>query len=105
MELSFDTLVTPALTKAQLSTVLFDQIGLNKREANDFIDAFFDMLFNELVKGRDVKISAFGNFEVRNKTARPGRNPRTGEEVNIPPRRVITFKASGLLKVEINKSK
>jgi integration host factor subunit alpha len=105
MELSFDTLDTPALTKAQLSALLFDQIGLNKREANDFIDAFFDMLFNELVGGRDVKISAFGNFEVRNKTARPGRNPRTGEEVTIPSRRVITFKASGLLKVEINKSK
>ena len=105
MELSFDTLDSPALTKTQLSAVLFDQIGLNKREANDFIDAFFDMLFNELVGGRDVKISAFGNFEVQNKTARPGRNPRTGEEVSIPPRRVITFKASGLLKVEVNKSK
>ena len=102
MELSFDTLDTPALTKAQLSVMLFDQLGLNKREAHDFIDAFFDMLFNELVEGHDVKISGFGNFEVRNKSARPGRNPRTGEDVIIPPRRVITFKASGLLKTQIN---
>ncbi len=102
MELSFDTLDTPALTKAQLSVMLFDQLGLNKREAHDFIDAFFDMLFNELVEGQDVKISGFGNFEVRNKSARPGRNPRTGEDVIIPPRRVITFKASGLLKTQIN---
>jgi integration host factor subunit alpha len=103
MELSFDTLDTPALTKAQLSVMLFDQLGLNKREAHEFIDAFFDMLFNELVEGQEVKISGFGNFEVRNKSARPGRNPRTGEDVTIPPRRVITFKASGLLKIQINK--
>ena len=102
MELSFDTLDTPALTKAQLLVMLFDLLGLNKREAHDFIDAFFDMLFNELVEGQDVKISGFGNFEVRNKSARPGRNPRTGEDVIIPPRRVITFKASGLLKTQIN---
>lgn len=103
MELSFDTLDTPALTKAQLSVMLFDQLGLNKREAHEFIDAFFDMLFNELVEGQEVKISGFGNFEVRNKSARPGRNPRTGEDVIIPPRRVITFKASGLLRIQINK--
>ena len=102
MELSFDTLDTPALTKAQLLGVLFDQLGLNKREAHDFIDSFFNILFTELVDGRDVKISGFGNFEVRKKTARPGRNPRTGEDVAIPPRRVITFKASGLLKALIN---
>ena len=102
MELSFDTLDTPALTKAQLSEALFDQLGLNKREAHDFIDAFFNIIFTELVDGRDVKISGFGNFEVRNKTARPGRNPRTGDDVAIPPRRVITFKASGLLKAQIN---
>ena len=78
MELSFDTLDTPALTKAQLSVMLFYQLGLNKREAHEFIDAFFDMLFNELVEGQEVKISGFGNFEVRNKSTRPGRNPRTG---------------------------
>ena len=102
MELSFETLDTPALTKAQLSGVLFDQLGLNKREAHDFIDSFFNILFTELVDGRDVKISGFGNFEVRNKTARPGRNPRTGEDVAIPSRRVITFKASGMLKAQVN---
>jgi len=102
MELSFDSLDTPALTKAQLSKLLFELIGLNKREAKDFIDVFFDLMVEELVEGRDVKVSGFGNFEVRLKGARPGRNPKTGQDVTIPPRRVITFKASGQLKEKIN---
>ena len=79
-----------------------EQIGLNKREAKDFIDAFFDLIGSQLVDGQDAKISGFGNFEVRTKSARPGRNPRTGEPVTIPPRRVITFKTSGQLKEKIN---
>ena len=98
MELSFDSIDTPALTKAQLAKLLFEQIGLNKREAKDFIDAFFDLIGSQLVDGQDAKISGFGNFEVRTKSARPGRNPRTGEPVTIPTRRVITFKTSGQLK-------
>ncbi len=102
MELSFDSIDTPALTKAQLAKLLFEQIGLNKREAKDFIDTFFDLVVSQLVDGRDAKISGFGNFEVRNKPARPGRNPRTGESVTIPSRRVVTFKASGALKEKIN---
>ena len=109
MELSFDSIDTPALTKAQLAKLLFEQIGLNKREAKDFIDAFkdfidafFDLIVSQLVDGRDAKISGLGNFEVRTKSARPGRNPRTEEPVTIPPRRVITFKASGQLKEKIN---
>ena len=102
MELSFDSIDTPALTKAQLAKLLFEQIGLNKREAKDFIDVFFDLMVEELVEGRDVKVSGFGNFEVRSKGARPGRNPKTGQDVTIPPRRVITFKASGQLKEKIN---
>jgi len=102
MELSFDSIDTPALTKAQLAKLLFEQIGLNKREAKDFIDAFFDLIVSQLVDGRDAKISGFGNFEVKTKSARPGRNPRTGEPVTILSRRAITFKAGGQLKVKIN---
>ena len=103
MEISFDSLDSPALTKAQLSEMLHQQLGLNKREAKDFIEALFARVIDELVQGRDVKLSGFGNFEVRSKSARPGRNPRTGELVPIPPKRVVTFKASAMLKDQINK--
>jgi integration host factor subunit alpha len=102
MEISFDSLDTPALTKAQLSGVLFEQLGLNKREAKEYIEAFFELISAQLVEGRDVKISGFGNFEIRSKSGRPGRNPRTGEPVPIAPKRVVTFKASAILKVQIN---
>ena len=102
MEISFDSLDTPALTKTQLSEMLFEQLGLNKREAKDFIDAFFGLISSQLLEGKDVKISGFGNFEIRFKSGRPGRNPRTGEPVTIAPRRVVTFKASPLLKEQLN---
>ena len=102
MELSFDSIDLPTLTKLKLADFLFEKIGFNKREAREFIDAFFDLVVSQLVDGRDAKISGFGNFEVRNKPARPGRNPRTGESVTIPSRRVVTFKASGALKEKIN---
>ena len=101
MELSFDSIDTPALTKSELAAMLFEQIGLNKREAKDFIDSFFGQIDNQLVEGQDVKISGFGNFEVRTKVARPGRNPKTGETVTIPSRRVVTFRASGALKEKL----
>jgi integration host factor subunit alpha len=104
MEISFDALDSTALTKAQLSEMLFEQIGLNKREAKDFVDAFFEKINVELAHGRDIKISGFGNFEVKSKSARPGRNPRTGKEVTIPPRRVVSLRASGQVKEQINKS-
>ena len=74
MELALDSLDTTALTKAQLADALFDQLGLNKREAKDFVDAFFEVVLAELAKGESVKISGFGNFEVHIKAARPGRN-------------------------------
>lgn len=102
MELSFDSLEKAALTKAQLADALFDQLGLNKREAKDFIDAFFEIVSSELAKGESVKISGFGNFEVHTKTARPGRNPQTGEPVIIAARKVVTFRASGLLRRQTN---
>ena len=103
MELEFtvESLETPALTKAQLSEMLFEQIGLNKRESKDMVDAFFDLVSASLVDGQDVKISGFGNFQIRTKAARPGRNPRTGELIPIEARRVVTFHASHKLKEAI----
>lgn len=101
MEFSVESLETPALTKAQLSDLLFEQIGLNKRESKDMIDAFFDLIASSLVDGTDVKISGFGNFQIRTKAPRPGRNPRTGEAIPIQARRVVTFHASHKLKEQI----
>ncbi len=86
------------MTKAQLSELLFEQIGLNKRESKDMVDAFFDLVSTRLLDGQDVKISSFGNFQIRTKAPRPGRNPRTGELIPIKARRVVTFHASHKLK-------
>ena len=86
------------VTKNELSEALFDQVGLNKREAKDMIDAFFENIGRNLERGVDVKISGFGNFQLRNKSARPGRNPKTGEMIPISARRVVTFHASQKLK-------
>ncbi len=101
MEFSIESLETPALTKAHLAELLFDQIGLNKRESKDMIDSFFDLISHSLVEGTDVKISGFGNFQIRTKAPRPGRNPRTGESIPIEARRVVTFHASHKLKEQI----
>lgn len=101
MDFSVDSLETPALTKAQLAELLFEQIGLNKRESKDMVDAFFDLIANSLIDGQDVKISSFGNFQIRTKAPRPGRNPRTGEAIPIAARRVVTFHTSHKLKALI----
>ncbi len=101
MEFSVESLETPALTKAHLAELLFEQIGLNKRESKDMIDAFYDLISDSLVEGNDVKISGFGNFQIRTKAPRPGRNPRTGEAIPIQARRVVTFHASHKLKDQI----
>ena len=101
MELSVDSLETPALTKAQLADLLFEQIGLNKRESKDMIDAFFDLIAQRLVDGGDVRISGFGNFQIRVKAPRPGRTPRTGEAIPIDARRVAIFHACHKLKDQI----
>jgi integration host factor subunit alpha len=89
---------TPTLTKAELSELLFDHLGLNKRESKDMVEAFFDILHGALVDGQDVKLSGFGNFNIRRKAPRPGRNPRTGEAIPIKARNVVTFHASHKLK-------
>jgi integration host factor subunit alpha len=93
-----------AVTKAHLAEILFEQIGLNKRESKDMVDAFFDLVAEALASGTDVKISGFGNFQIRTKAPRPGRNPRTGESVAIEARRVVTFHASPKLKEAVQAS-
>ena len=96
--LILQSLETPTLTKSELAELLFDHIGLNKRESKDMVDAFFDSVHAALAQGRDVKLSGFGNFQIRRKASRPGRNPRTGEEIPIKERQVVTFHASLKLK-------
>ena len=93
-----DLNINDTVTKNELSEALFDQVGLNKREAKDMIDAFFDRIVHSLEAGVEVKISGFGNFQLRNKSARPGRNPKTGQMIPIAARRVVTFHASQKLK-------
>ena len=99
--LAVDSLETPALTKAQLAELLFEQIGPNKREAKDMVDAFYALIVEHLIAGDDVKLSGFGNFQMRVKAPRPGRNPRTGELIPIAARRVVTVHASQKLKDQL----
>lgn len=90
-----------SLTKADLAEMLFEKVGLNKREARDMVEAFFDEIRIALEKGDEVKLSGFGNFHLRDKQQRPGRNPKTGEEIPISARRVTTFHASAKLKLAV----
>jgi integration host factor subunit alpha len=92
------TLETPTLTKAELAELLFERLGLNKRESKDMVEAFFEVIHAHLVDGHDAKLSGFGNFQIRRKAPRPGRNPRTGEAIPIKARNVVTFHASHKLK-------
>ena len=87
-----------ALTKAELAELLFERVGLNKREAKDMVDTFFEEIRFALQRGDSVKLSGFGNFQLRDKPQRPGRNPKTGEAIPITARRVVTFHASQKLK-------
>jgi integration host factor subunit alpha len=89
------------LTKAELAELLFEYVGLNKREAKDMVETFFDEIRGALERGESVKLSGFGNFQLRDKPQRPGRNPKTGEEIPISARRVVTFHASQKLKALI----
>ena len=86
------------VTKAELAEILYERVGLNKREAKDVVDAFFAEIRDALVRGDWVKLSGFGNFQLRDKPQRPGRNPKTGEPIPISARRVVTFHASQKLK-------
>ncbi|MDA8390498.1 MAG: integration host factor subunit alpha [Gammaproteobacteria bacterium] len=91
-----------ALTKADLAESLFAEIGLNKREAKEFVELFFEEICQSLGNGEPVKLSGFGHFGVRHKNSRPGRNPKTGEEIPIAERRVVTFRASHKLKERVD---
>ena len=90
-----------AVTKAELALSLHEELGLNKRESKEFVEQFFESIKEALEQGSSVKLSGFGNFGLRDKPARPGRNPKTGEEIPISARRVVTFKASQKLKEAI----
>ncbi|MDO8891165.1 MAG: integration host factor subunit alpha [Sulfurimicrobium sp.] len=92
------------LTKAELADLLFEHVGLNKREAKDMVESFFEEIRMALESGDGVKLSGFGNFELRDKPQRPGRNPKTGEEIPITARRVVTFHASQKLKALVEES-
>ena len=91
-----------ALTKAEMADKLFDQLGLNKREAKDLVAGFFECVRNSLENGQQVKLSGFGNFDLRDKGQRPGRNPKTGEEIPISARRVVTFRPGQKLKAKVD---
>ncbi|TAN51087.1 MAG: integration host factor subunit alpha [Methylococcaceae bacterium] len=92
------------LTKAELIEQLYDDLGLNKREAKEFVEQFFEEIKDALVAGQDVKLSGFGNFIVRSKGERPGRNPKTGADIPIAARRVVTFRAGQKLKARVDRN-
>ena len=91
------------LTKAELVDLLFKKMGLNKREAKNFVESFFEEISTQLEENVSVKLSGFGNFQLRDKAPRPGRNPKTGEDVPITARRVVTFHPSQKLKDMVEK--
>lgn len=90
-----------ALTKADMAERLFDELGLNKREAKEIVELFFEEIRMALESNEHVKLSGFGNFDLRDKKQRPGRNPKTGEEIPISARRVVTFKPGQKLKQQV----
>lgn len=92
-----------ALTKADLAENLFNHLGLNKREAKEIVELFYEEIRLALERGEAVKLSGFGNFNLRDKRQRPGRNPKTGQEIPITPRRVVTFRAGHKLKSRVEK--
>jgi integration host factor subunit alpha len=89
------------ITKDSLVEMIHNEVGLNKREAKELIECFFEQIKKSLENGNDIKLSGFGNFILRNKAPRPGRNPKTGEEVTISERRVVTFKSGLKLKSKL----
>lgn len=87
-----------ALTKADLAELLYEELGLNKRESKEIVECFFEEIRKSLAENQQVKLSGFGNFDLRDKSVRPGRNPKTGEDIPIAARRVVTFKPGQKLK-------
>ncbi len=91
-----------ALTKADMASGLFNEMGLNKKEGRELVDLFFEELISSLAVGEQVKLSGFGNFDIRDKNERPGRNPKTGEKVPITARRVVTFRPGQKLRARVD---
>ena len=92
------------VTRADLAEAVYESVGLSRTESAELVERVLDMIGEALVKGENVKLSSFGSFQVRSKNERIGRNPKTGEEVPILPRRVMTFKSSNVLKSRILRS-
>ncbi|MCY4532991.1 MAG: integration host factor subunit alpha [Gammaproteobacteria bacterium] len=90
-----------ALTKADMAEKLFNDLGLNKREAKEVVELLFEEVRNSLIENEQVKLSGFGNFDLRDKNERPGRNPKTGESIPVSARRVVTFKPGQKLKARV----
>ena len=90
-----------ALTKAVMAEKLYEEMGLNKREAKEIVEMLFEEIRKALENGRQVKLSGFGNFDLRDKNRRPGRNPKTGEAIPIDARRVVTFRPGQKLKTRV----
>ena len=90
-----------ALTKAEMAEKLFEELGLNKREAKEVVELFFEEVRSSLESNEQVKLSGFGNFDLRDKSQRPGRNPKTGKEIPITARRVVTFRPGQKLKARV----
>ena len=90
-----------SLTKAEMAERLYDELGLNKREAKELVESFFEEVRGALEIGDQVKLSGFGNFDLREKNERPGRNPKTGQEIPITARRVVTFRPGQKLKARV----
>lgn len=90
-----------ALTKADIAEHLFEKVGVNKADAKELVEAFFETIRKTLEDGEQVKLSGFGNFELREKKSRPGRNPKTGQDIPISARRVVTFRPGQKLKARV----
>lgn len=101
MQDGVEVLELNALTKAQMADRLFEELGLNKREAKEVVEHFFEEVRASLERNEQVKLSGFGNFDLRDKSQRPGRNPKTGEEIPITARRVVTFRPGQKLKQRV----
>lgn len=91
------------VTRSDLSEIVYNAVGLSRSESAQIVETVLDEISDALIRGEDVKLSSFGSFLVRHKNGRVGRNPKTGEEVPIEPRRVLSFRASHVLKDKINK--
>lgn len=90
-----------ALSKAMISETLCSELELSKQDAKEMVEQFYETLRHALENGRDVKLSGFGNFNLRDKPQRPGRNPKTGKEIPVAARRVVTFKSGLKLKTKV----